>query len=81
MGPGYVRQNEYVRTRRRCGGRRLADARAGVAELADALDLGSSDENRGGSNPPARTSGPGDQAGIAARRQDRIERVSNLRCK
>ena len=29
---------------------------AGVAELADALDLGSSDENRGGSNPPARTS-------------------------
>src|SRR5579862_6321063 len=33
------------------------DRRAGVAELADALDLGSSDENRGGSNPPARTSG------------------------
>ena len=31
--------------------------RAGVAELADALDLGSSDENRGGSNPPARTIG------------------------
>jgi hypothetical protein len=29
---------------------------AGVAELADALDLGSSDENRGGSSPPARTS-------------------------
>ena len=28
---------------------------AGVAELADALDLGSSDENRGGSSPPART--------------------------
>ena len=28
---------------------------AGVAELADALDLGSSDANRGGSNPPART--------------------------
>jgi hypothetical protein len=28
---------------------------AGVAELADALDLGSSDENHGGSNPPART--------------------------
>jgi hypothetical protein len=26
-----------------------------VAELADALDLGSSDVNRGGSNPPART--------------------------
>src|SRR5712671_2171980 len=59
MAPGYVRQNEYVRTRRRCGGRRLADTRAGVAELADALDLGSSDENRGGSNPPARTSGAG----------------------
>ena len=31
---------------------------AGVAELADALDLGSSDENRGGSNPPARTNRP-----------------------
>jgi hypothetical protein len=30
-------------------------AAAGVAELADALDLGSSDANRGGSNPPART--------------------------
>src|SRR5438270_11528582 len=29
--------------------------RAGVAELADALDLGSSDLGRGGSNPPART--------------------------
>jgi hypothetical protein len=28
-----------------------------VAELADALDLGSSDANRGGSNPPARTTG------------------------
>src|SRR6266851_230138 len=33
-----------------------AGGRAGVAELADALDLGSSDVNRGGSNPPARTS-------------------------
>jgi hypothetical protein len=30
-------------------------ATAGVAELADALDLGSSDANRGGSSPPART--------------------------
>ena len=30
---------------------------AGVAELADALDLGSSDANRGGSSPPARTIG------------------------
>ena len=28
---------------------------AGVAELVDALDLGSSDANRGGSTPPART--------------------------
>ena len=28
---------------------------AGVAELADALDLGSSDENLGGSSRPART--------------------------
>jgi hypothetical protein len=32
-----------------------AGVAAGVAELADALDLGSSDVNRGGSNPPART--------------------------
>src|SRR5579863_8094349 len=55
----YVRLGEYVRNR----GRRLemrpdeaVERRpAGVAELADALDLGSSDENRGGSNPPART--------------------------
>ena len=28
---------------------------AGVAELVDALDLGSSDESRGGSSPSART--------------------------
>ena len=28
---------------------------AGVAELVDALDLGSSGENRGGSSPSART--------------------------
>ena len=35
-----------------------AAAAAGVAELADALDLGSSDVNRGGSNPPARTITP-----------------------
>ena len=36
---------------------------AGVAELADALDLGSSDVNRGGSSPPARTTAqpPGDE--------------------
>jgi hypothetical protein len=40
-----------------CGKKRFGPATpaAGVAELADALDLGSSDENRGGSNPPART--------------------------
>ena len=39
--------------------------RAGVAELADALDLGSSDENRGGSSPPARTiATPGSGAAI-----------------
>ena len=36
---------------------------AGVAELADALDLGSSDENRGGSSPPARTSAAGQPIG------------------
>jgi hypothetical protein len=34
---------------------RSGNTTAGVAELADALDLGSSDVNRGGSNPPART--------------------------
>ena len=39
----------------RAGGSVPAGATAGVAELADALDLGSSDVNRGGSNPPART--------------------------
>jgi hypothetical protein len=34
----------------------LTQARcAGVAELVDALDLGSSDESRGGSSPSART--------------------------
>ena len=32
-----------------------SETAAGVAELADALDLGSSDANRGGSSPPART--------------------------
>ena len=31
---------------------------AGVAELVDALDLGSSDESRGGSSPSARTKAP-----------------------
>ena len=44
-----VGADDYVRS--------AAAGRAGVAELADALDLGSSDANRGGSNPPARTSG------------------------
>jgi hypothetical protein len=39
----------------RAGGSVAAETAAGVAELADALDLGSSDVNRGGSNPPART--------------------------
>jgi hypothetical protein len=41
--------------RGRVGKAAPAAAAAGVAELADALDLGSSDGNRGGSNPPART--------------------------
>ena len=45
---------------------RRAQRGAGVAELADALDLGSSDENRGGSNPPARTSGLATSCGAAA---------------
>src|SRR4029077_10264232 len=71
-GPGYVRYSEYVRTRRRRAGA-ARPVSAGVAELADALDLGSSDENRGGSNPPARTSGPpGIQPGIAAPRRDEL---------
>jgi hypothetical protein len=51
---------------------------AGVAKLADALDLGSSDENRGGSNPPARTS-----AALApdwaAERAELFKDVSHLR--
>ncbi len=34
-----------------------------MAELADALDLGSSAVRRGGSNPPFRTLGPSDRAG------------------
>jgi hypothetical protein len=34
------------------------DAFAGVAELVDALDLGSSDESCGGSSPSARTNTP-----------------------
>ena len=47
---------DYARTRRLAGtGAGNRRRGAGVAELADALDLGSSDENRGGSNPPART--------------------------
>ena len=45
---------ECVRTRRGAAG--AGTQAAGVAELVDALDLGSSDENRGGSNPSARTS-------------------------
>ena len=47
----------------RAGGSVPAEAAAGVAELADALDLGSSDANRGGSSPPARTTAqpPGDE--------------------
>jgi hypothetical protein len=42
---------------RRAAKRSLPSAapQAGVAELVDALDLGSSDESRGGSNPSART--------------------------
>ena len=35
-----------------------AASRAGVAELVDALDLGSSGESRGGSSPSARTIKP-----------------------
>jgi hypothetical protein len=60
--PGrYVRGDDYVKNAppsawRRAPMRLPSGGPAGVAELADALDLGSSDENRGGSNPPARTS-------------------------
>jgi hypothetical protein len=54
LGSGSVLETAAVGPEMRldsaAGGRR-----AGVAELADALDLGSSDENRGGSNPSART--------------------------
>jgi hypothetical protein len=46
---------------------------AGVAELADALDLGSSDANRGGSNPPARTT--------AAAARENLVITGDLRCK
>ncbi len=47
---------------RASGGRRRAglSARAGVAELVDALDLGSSVARRGGSSPSARTRPPRD---------------------
>ena len=41
--------------RRRAAACSLAFTVAGVAELVDALDLGSSDASRGGSNPSART--------------------------
>ena len=47
---------------------------AGVAELADALDLGSSDENRGGSSPPARTT-----AATRSTPADHLRDVSKLR--
>jgi len=54
--------------RRRAPMRLPSGGPAGVAELADALDLGSSDENRGGSNPPARTTAalwPNDQMDVS----------------
>ena len=51
----YVPQNGCAKNAR--GSIGMVLAAAGVAELADALDLGSSDANRGGSNPPARTIG------------------------
>ena len=44
---------------------------AGVAELVDALDLGSSDESRGGSSPFARTS-------LRERSERRLSRRSQL---
>jgi hypothetical protein len=50
-----------------------SEANAGVAELVDALDLGSSGETRGGSSPLARTfGGPG--AGPAYLRRVRLTR-------
>jgi trigger factor len=51
---------------------------AGVAELVDALDLGSSDESRGGSSPSARTSVRGDTAEVA--RPKRNEREKGIFC-
>jgi hypothetical protein len=50
-----------------------ATTAAGVAELADALDLGSSDVHRGGSNPPARTK--------AAAVRESLVITGDLRCK
>ena len=45
-----------IRRRMQAGGKRERQKlNAGVAELVDALDLGSSGESRGGSDPSART--------------------------
>ena len=61
-----------VKPCRNCGaGFRPAIALAGVAELVDALDLGSSDASRGGSSPSARTSqGLERHRGACARHSD-----------
>jgi hypothetical protein len=60
IAASYVSFDECVRTpafgAASYGAVFFVDLAAGVAELVDALDLGSSDENRGGSNPSARTS-------------------------
>ncbi len=48
--------NAAFRMKRCAGGKgEVETSSAGVAELVDALDLGSSGESRGGSNPSART--------------------------
>ena len=52
-----------------CATRRAA---AGVAELVDALDLGSSDASRGGSNPSARTKATGGEGGAPEGREARL---------
>ncbi len=54
---------------------RRAESRAGVAELVDALDLGSSGESRGGSSPSARTNPVG--VGIRTAPLDQVGGVTS----
>jgi hypothetical protein len=54
FGCGFQYETPCATGRR--GKARWLEARAGVAELVDALGLGPNDASRGGSNPSARTS-------------------------